>query len=79
MLQSYIKSSAKDRLQAVQFYWLPVLLALLGSMVAILRRIYMSIEDATVDMLSMSMVTLRVTTGAIAGIAIGWISVVSQH
>ena len=27
-LQSYIKSSAKDRLQAVQFYWLPVLLAL---------------------------------------------------
>ena len=72
-LQSYIKSSAKDRLQAVQFYWLPVLLALLGSMVAILRRIYMSIEDATVDMLSMSMVTLRVTTGAIAGIAIGWI------
>jgi hypothetical protein len=72
-LQSYIRASSKDWLQAGQFYWLPVLLAILGSMVAILRSIYMSIEDATVDMLSLTMVTLRVTTGAIAGIAIGWI------
>jgi hypothetical protein len=72
-LQSYIKASSKDRLQTVQFYWLPVLLAILGSMVAILRSIYMSIEDASVDMLSLTMVMVRVTTGAIAGIAIGWI------
>jgi hypothetical protein len=63
-------ASAKFALQAIQTFILPLFYGLLGSLIYILRRL--SSEIRSVTYLPYNDYRLRIPTGALAGVAIGW-------
>lgn len=68
-----IKAGFADDIRFNRSYLIPVLLSILGSTVYILRHTSRQVHSYTIEYVSFPLTILRLSVGAIAGVAIGWV------